>query len=825
MSEAAGILPVVSPGADKNQEAVKEGDAAPAEEDTGAAAPAAPLSPEQAKRAADAWAEDSAKPDVLSALLARAQQLGKKQPPGLCHAYLEAANKFIMHKDGDLRFTQDLHTAKWLDHFAEVDPSPGRQQQLRDLCDVYVTLAVGLNNLADPVGHQKPPQREVYKQLVHEMLNAVQSFAQASGSAELVEHVKGQLGKFKDGSPEAVNLAARGLNLLLQADEPWDPNTQQTRAQFYDLQASRRRDLRGRVELALNSSHSLAQGPRLSLLPPRGSKHVFTTPTYVRMLAPTQQFVISRGKDLYDLLQAQYLECALHEVLDTLASMLDTAGRMLERMDPATWAPDPPGQDTQAAADRSHQVVDLLYEIEWAAALQWQQAVEPEIPFATAAAPSTLAVMTGGAGARQTGSCDGKASSSVVTLLPPGDGAVLPPERQPEPCFTSTVDTLLPPGGSQPPPPAAQADPDPALSPSKQGQTAPGTVLGTPPDQQAPGTPLARRLSAAVAKLGDAAVAKLGDVGHNMAALGQSLGLPGYAPAPPAAVRWRPPHQPPPPDWSFPALPRAPADHAARELDLAALRLRAPRLADGVRNGVRKLHAALSRVALAATPRSYDVHGAIMRLMLPRVQAFQRALDAGVAPYLAMVAGAAARGDPLAAAAQLSPSFLPAAASGLAARLADPGAVLLVALKALRLLIQAGALYVAEKVFAQRLVRRVYGEGDNPPKLYGMLLTFMCLDATMQVLAVLLLVLLSYVCKTGTNSFAVDDSLLVAYMADFFSGTLAVGALGLVLASLLRRKRYFEYPTQGRVVCRAYRDMMLGACGAVALVPFFAFFL
>jgi hypothetical protein len=49
--------------------------------------------------------------------------------------------------------------------------------------------------------------------------------------------------------------------------------------------------------------------------------------------------------------------------------------------------------------------------------------------------------------------------------------------------------------------------------------------------------------------------------------------------------------------------------------------------------------------------------------------------------------------------------------------LADPGGVLLVALKALRLLIQAGALYVAEKVFAQRLVRRVYGEGDNPPDL------------------------------------------------------------------------------------------------------------
>jgi hypothetical protein len=74
------------------------------------------------------------------------------------------------------------------------------------------------------------------------------------------------------------------------------------------------------------------------------------------------------------------------------------------------------------------------------------------------------------------------------------------------------------------------------------------------------------------------------------------------------------------------------------------------------------------------------------------------------------------------------PSLLPG--SGLAVRLADPGAVLLLALKALRLLVQAGALYVAEKVFAQRLVRRVYGEGDNPPHLYGMLLTFMCLDAT-----------------------------------------------------------------------------------------------
>jgi len=149
-------------------------------------------------------------------------------------------------------------------------------------------------------------------------------------------------------------------------------------------------------------------------------------------------------------------------------------------------------------------------------------------------------------------------------------------------------------------------------------------------------------------------------------------------------------------------------------------------------------------------------------------------------------------------------------------------AALYVVYKAVRFAMQVVALSWATSAFRSRYVAQVYGRRrqDPPPPLMHMLFAFLSIDATLQLLLVAAVFTCRFMYKAYDNAFIVDDALVMLVVREYVLQSVFVLAIGAVLAHYMWLKRYFEYKTQGLATVSAYRSMLLGVCGAAAIVPF-----
>lgn len=152
--------------------------------------------------------------------------------------------------------------------------------------------------------------------------------------------------------------------------------------------------------------------------------------------------------------------------------------------------------------------------------------------------------------------------------------------------------------------------------------------------------------------------------------------------------------------------------------------------------------------------------------------------------------------------------------------LSSSGVLVLQGLKVFRLFTQMGAVFVAQKVFNESYMRKVFAEGRAPPPLTSMLFLMLSVDATAHLMAVLVLVLASFAFKTETNTFLIDELFLAEVLSEFAVSSLVLIILGVMLADTLRRKRYFQYADQGQVVSKAYRSALIYVCVFNFVVPF-----
>ncbi len=128
------------------------------------------------------------------------------------------------------------------------------------------------------------------------------------------------------------------------------------------------------------------------------------------------------------------------------------------------------------------------------------------------------------------------------------------------------------------------------------------------------------------------------------------------------------------------------------------------------------------------------------------------------------------------------------------------------------------ARYVKDDAYRDE-VQEADGEG-----LVDWVMQMMCAGHENQKVMVPILVLMSYVSKSPENTYIIDDEFIATFLMEYFVTTVAISTLGLVFARIMRKKRYFEYPTQGITVSRAYRDVMVGTCAVMFGIPFFMVF-
>lgn len=155
-----------------------------------------------------------------------------------------------------------------------------------------------------------------------------------------------------------------------------------------------------------------------------------------------------------------------------------------------------------------------------------------------------------------------------------------------------------------------------------------------------------------------------------------------------------------------------------------------------------------------------------------------------------------------------------------AASLSSSTIVILQVIKISRLFIQIGAAFVAQKVFNESYVRKVFSEGRDPPPLTSMLFLMLSIDATAHLMLIILLVLSSFAFKTETNTYIVDDLFLADVLAEFAMSSIVLIIIGMMVGDTLRRKRYFQYADQGQVVSVAYRTALLYICIVNFVIPY-----
>jgi hypothetical protein len=77
-----------------------------------------------------------------------------------------------------------------------------------------------------------------------------------------------------------------------------------------------------------------------------------------------------------------------------------------------------------------------------------------------------------------------------------------------------------------------------------------------------------------------------------------------------------------------------------------------------------------------------------------------------------------------------------------------------------------------------------------------------------------------YTYAKSSNTFVIDSAFISDIIIEFVMQTLIFTVLGFVIAKIMMKKRFFEYPTRGIAVSKAYRNMMMSIAVVTTAIPY-----
>jgi ABC-type multidrug transport system permease subunit len=132
--------------------------------------------------------------------------------------------------------------------------------------------------------------------------------------------------------------------------------------------------------------------------------------------------------------------------------------------------------------------------------------------------------------------------------------------------------------------------------------------------------------------------------------------------------------------------------------------------------------------------------------------------------------------------------------------------------------------YLAEKLFSEMYMKIVYAENKDPPSIHIMLGIVLAIHFVMNIFIFTILMLIMFLFKTGSNNFIINRYLVTSYLIDYGMTLVFVSIIALILGSIVVKKKYFRYKTEGLRGVRALREMMVSLASIVFIVPWFALF-
>ena len=136
------------------------------------------------------------------------------------------------------------------------------------------------------------------------------------------------------------------------------------------------------------------------------------------------------------------------------------------------------------------------------------------------------------------------------------------------------------------------------------------------------------------------------------------------------------------------------------------------------------------------------------------------------------------------------------------------------------------SIFFTEKIFTERYMKSVYAQKQSPPPLYefyGIYLGF--ITGFTAFVVVVSYLIQHFLNKSPLNlTYGFNNEVILAFLADYAIFTVLSGILLVIIASVIVRKKYFKYKTEGLRGIRAYREVIVTVLAVLIMIPYFMFF-
>jgi hypothetical protein len=145
-------------------------------------------------------------------------------------------------------------------------------------------------------------------------------------------------------------------------------------------------------------------------------------------------------------------------------------------------------------------------------------------------------------------------------------------------------------------------------------------------------------------------------------------------------------------------------------------------------------------------------------------------------------------------------------------------------LKGINLALAYISLYLTERLFSELYMKKVYGLEKEPPSLHYFLWILILIHFCFNVFLVIFMLLLLYMFnKEGKNNFFINGFVIKTYIMDLIVVYIVLGLIAVIVASIMQKKRYFRYRTEGLRAIRGYKEILFYCSILIIILPYFYF--
>lgn len=153
----------------------------------------------------------------------------------------------------------------------------------------------------------------------------------------------------------------------------------------------------------------------------------------------------------------------------------------------------------------------------------------------------------------------------------------------------------------------------------------------------------------------------------------------------------------------------------------------------------------------------------------------------------------------------------------------DTQFIVMYLLKAINIGIAYLSLYLSGQFFSEMYMKQVYALNKPAPTLYQFIGLFVMFFLAFNMFLLTLLMLILYIFKSPNNNFSINWFLIQLFIKDMFFMLIFFLLFSFIVASLIQKKKYFRFKTEGLRAIRGIREILFYFAIIIFIMPYFYF--